>query len=94
MPTYADYQKQIAELKAAAERTRKDEISKACADIKAIMDEYGITLADLSSTQKTVRKASKPVEIKYRNNETGETWTGRGRAPRWLEGKKKEDFLV
>jgi DNA-binding protein H-NS len=49
------------------------------------------------------RKARKPlgkVAPKYRNPaNTGETWTGRGKQPRWLaaytaQGKKLEDFLI
>lgn len=48
-------------------------------------------------------KARKPlgkVAPKYRNPaNTGETWTGRGKQPRWLaaytaSGKKLEDFLI
>jgi DNA-binding protein H-NS len=34
------------------------------------------------------------VPAKYRSAETGETWTGRGRAPLWLAGKNKDDFLI
>jgi DNA-binding protein H-NS len=34
------------------------------------------------------------VPTKYRNEATGETWTGRGRAPKWLEGKNKDDYLI
>ena len=49
------------------------------------------------------RKAPKPlgkVAPKYQNPaNTGETWTGRGKQPRWLaaytaQGKKLEDFLI
>jgi DNA-binding protein H-NS len=32
--------------------------------------------------------------MKYRDTATGQSWTGRGRAPKWLEGKNKEDFLI
>ncbi len=44
-------------------------------------------------------KARKPVAVKYRNAETGETWTGRGKPPTWLKaqegaGRKREEFLV
>lgn len=42
-----------------------------------------------------------PVElpVKYRNPETGESWSGRGLRPRWVvlamdEGKALEDFAV
>lgn len=42
----------------------------------------------------------KPVAIRYRNPANpSETWTGRGKQPRWLaakvaEGAKVEDFLI
>lgn len=44
-------------------------------------------------------KARKPVAVKYRNLETNETWTGRGKPPTWLKaqeaaGRKREEFLV
>lgn len=48
---------------------------------------------------KTGRKLPK-VEPKYRNPANAEeTWTGRGKQPRWLaeltsQGKKVEDFLI
>lgn len=50
-------------------------------------------------TAKTGRKFGK-VEPKYRNPANkAETWTGRGKHPRWMaalmkKGKKPEDFLI
>ena len=46
-----------------------------------------------------VAKARKPVAAKYRNAATGESWSGRGRAPKWLaaelaKGRKREEFAV
>jgi DNA-binding protein H-NS len=43
--------------------------------------------------------AKKAVQIKYRHPDTGETWTGRGKSPRWIlaaeaEGRKRDEFLV
>ena len=43
--------------------------------------------------------AKKPVAPKFRNAKTGETWSGRGRTPRWLaaleaQGKSREDYRV
>jgi DNA-binding protein H-NS len=32
--------------------------------------------------------------MKYQDPVSGSQWTGRGRAPKWLEGKNKEDFLI
>jgi DNA-binding protein H-NS len=59
------------------------------------METYGLTVADLADVAKTkTSKARQPVAAQFRNPETGEQWTGRGRAPRWLEGKDKEKFCI
>lgn len=94
MSTYQEYTAKIAELQALAEAARKNEIAAAREQIAAIMREHGLTVADLGGSVKV--KAYKPraaVPVKYRN-EAGDTWTGRGRAPKWLEGKDKTQFLV
>ena len=44
-------------------------------------------------------KARKPVAIKYRNPESGETWTGRGQPSTWIKameaaGRKRDEFAV
>ena len=31
---------------------------------------------------------------KYRNPATGETWTGRGKAPKWIDGQEREQYLI
>jgi len=96
MTTYQEYQAKIAELQKAAENARKNEIAQAKEQIAGIMREYGLTLADLGPAVKAVKpvKPRAPVPMKYRDDKTGQTWTGRGRAPKWLEGRKKEDFLI
>lgn len=45
------------------------------------------------------RKTLGPAPAKYRNPATGQTWTGRGKAPRWLteaeaQGKSRDEFLI
>ena len=45
------------------------------------------------------RDSRSVVAPKYRNPESGETWSGRGRAPRWLTsaekaGRNRDDFRV
>lgn len=40
-----------------------------------------------------------PVPAKYRHPDSGQTWTGRGKAPRWVTeaeaaGRKREEFLI
>jgi DNA-binding protein H-NS len=48
---------------------------------------------------KVERRPYPKVLPKYRNPKGGETWTGRGKQPRWLtaqlkSGKKLNDFLI
>jgi len=44
-------------------------------------------------------KPARQVAPKYRHPDTGDTWTGRGKAPRWLaaaeaQGATRESFLI
>jgi len=96
MTTYQEYQAKIAELQNLAESARKTEINKAKEQILAIMREFNLTIADLGPAAKSGKpvKPRAPVPMKYRDPASGQSWTGRGRAPKWLEGKKKEDFLI
>ena len=90
MSTYAEIKAQIAELERKAKQARLLEIAAAKARIAEIMNAYGLTLADLGGGTKTKLKRQQ-VAAKYRNNETGETWTGRGRNPLWC-GKEQGRF--
>ncbi|WP_428827029.1 H-NS family nucleoid-associated regulatory protein [Azonexus sp. IMCC34842] len=93
MATYAEIQAQIVELQAQAEKARKEELTSAIAQVKALMDQHGITIEDLQGVTKKSRKTS-PIKAKYRDPVSGNEWTGRGRSPKWLEGKNKDDFAV
>lgn len=95
MTSYAEYVEQISKLQSLAEAARKDELSGAMQKIKDLMQQYGITVDDLSSgTRAKPAKVKGTVAAQFKNPETGETWTGRGRAPRWLVGKDKEQFRM
>ncbi|MRW88754.1 H-NS histone family protein [Duganella sp. FT80W] len=96
MTTYQEYKAKIAELENLAESARKNEIAEAKEKIATIMRDYGLGLADLGgvATKTKVSKPRAPVPTKYRDDATGQTWTGRGRAPKWLEGKNKDDYLI
>lgn len=93
MATYAEIQAQIAELQTQAEKARKEELTSAIAQVKALMAQYGITMEDLQGITKKTRKSS-PVKAQYRDPVSGNEWSGRGRTPKWLEGKNRDDFAV
>ena len=77
-----------------AEAARKNEIAGAKAQIAAIMKDYGLTVEDLGGAKAKPVKTRVAVPVKYRDDVTGETWTGRGRSPKWLEGKNKNQYLI
>jgi DNA-binding protein H-NS len=90
----AAIEKQIEE---AARRERSDAIAR----VKSLMAEHGLTLADLSarSVAKPARKAAAKVPAKYRDAESGNSWSGRGLRPNWLKaalaaGRKLDEFAI
>ncbi|MBO6854454.1 MAG: H-NS histone family protein [Marivivens sp.] len=52
---------------------------------EAAAAEHGFSLAELLGDGRKSRKSRGPVPAKYRNPENAaETWTGRGRKPKWV----------
>lgn len=101
MSKYKELLEQIESLKAQAEEERQREVATVVADIKEKMAKYGITPSDLGfSGGKASKSANKGVVApKYRDPATGKTWTGRGRAPRWIteaeeRGVSRDTFLI
>ena len=89
---------QRAALDAQISETTDRQRADAIAQVKTLMADFGLTTADLSSRTPKVAKVSK-VAVKYRNQATGETWSGRGLQPKWLKaainaGAKIEEFHV
>ena len=68
-------------------------------EIEAMAAKAGFSVGELFGGAKNGRKGA-PVAVKYRNaKDPSQTWTGRGRPPRWLaeatkKGAKRESFLV
>jgi DNA-binding protein H-NS len=90
----AALEKQIAD-------AQREQRSAAISQIKSLMAEYGLTLADIGSRAAAApaRKTTGKVAVKYRNTDTGETWSGRGLQPNWLKaaiasGRSLADFAV
>lgn len=98
MASYKQLTAQLEKLHKEVAVARDKEIAQAIADIKEKIAEYGITAEELGFTSKRTpgrKPASKTNSVpKYRNPKTGETWTGRGRAPGWLTGKNRDRFLI
>ena len=104
MPTFNELLARKAALDKHIETMQTTARSGAIAQIKALMADHGLSAADLeekASSKKTKSTPGKrsPVAAKYRNDATGQTWSGRGLKPRWMRaeieaGKKAEDFAI
>ena len=105
MATLKELLAQKAALDDQIEQAKNQDRTEAIAKIRALMDDYSLTLADLGARPAAkkpaaaVRKPLGKVAAKYRNASTGETWSGRGLQPNWLKaaiagGKSIEDFAV
>jgi DNA-binding protein H-NS len=97
MSQYADLKVQIAKLQAQAEEARRVEVGNVIAEIQRQIAEYGLTPQDLgfAAAARRGRPPKKaPLPPKYRDPKTGNTWSGRGKPPKWIAGKSRERFLI
>jgi len=94
MPSYKELIAQREQLdkqiKEAIALEKADGIAKA----KVIIEQYGLNALDLFSRKAGAKSAGGKVAPKYRNSSTGETWTGRGKAPKWIEGRDRSSYLI
>lgn len=95
MSTLAELIAQRDALTQQIEERQHVERTEAIVHIKSLMASFGITEADLTGGKRTVNvKATGKVAAKYRDAETGKEWSGRGLAPKWLQGKDKAKYLI
>jgi len=90
---------EIAQLRAQQEaldkqlaEARERETLLVLNEIVQKMGEYGITVSEL--TGRKVGVQANELEAKYRDPISGSTWSGRGRAPAWIAGKDRNEFLT
>ena len=94
MATYIELQNQIAELQRAAEEARAKEIQGAMDQIRKLMQDFSLSINDIvGKGKKSGGKGKAQGAVQFRDNE-GNTWSGRGRMPGWLQGKDKEQYRV
>ena len=75
----------------------KEKVAKVKAKVDAVLKAEGVTFGQVYG-KKRCGKTGK-VAPKYRNPAGSETWSGRGKRPRWFlaalkSGKKEKDLLI
>jgi DNA-binding protein H-NS len=104
MSTVAELMAQKAEIEKKIADAQREERVSAIAQVRSLMAQYGLTVADLASRSASAPRAAtgkavSKVAAKYRDAVTGNTWSGRGLKPNWLKaaldgGKTLADFAV
>jgi len=104
--TVGDLDKIIVAAERQREAKRESGKKELMEEFKSRAEALGLSLSDLAAggPPKAGRPPGKspPAQspaVKYRNPETGETWSGRGRAPKWLtlaeqQGRSREEFAA
>lgn len=98
-------EKEIQKLKEDARALTERHRGPALDSIVKAMTEYDISPDDVASAYRNATKASRrgsarqTIAPKYRHPSTGQTWSGRGRTPRWIveaeeQGRHRDDFLI
>jgi DNA-binding protein H-NS len=88
------------EIAAEMESRRKEERQKLVQEFRDKAKALGISLEDLMSGQKGKSRSASKVAAKYVNPaDASQTWTGRGKRPRWVNeyltgGKSLDDLKV
>ncbi|MFM1909183.1 MAG: hypothetical protein RL459_66 [Pseudomonadota bacterium] len=96
MTTLQELIAQKAAIEQKIAETRQREMTEAVTKVRAIVAEYGLTADDVfpNGKVKTKGKSTGKVAAKYRDPLSGKTWTGRGVAPKWIEGKDRSAFAI
>ena len=104
-------EKEIAKLQRQARTLQFKQRTPVISSIIRSMREYDITPEEITNAfnKKSIKTAApksisaaapkKRVPAKFRHPETGDTWSGRGKTPRWIsaaesQGQSRNDFLI
>lgn len=89
-----DYQNllaQKAELNKRIEEARRQESAAALAQIKEWIATFGFTAQQVFPWDGDKKPK---VVAKYYDPESGKSWTGRGKPPKWIEGKDRAQYEI
>lgn len=99
-----ELRKLSASLDKQLENARRESAAEAIKQIKMLMTQHGITAQDLGQLglgKQDAKHANAGVKVapKYKHPVTGETWTGRGIKPKWMQnaiaqGATMESFKI
>ena len=89
--TLKELEASLAALDAQITYARKAESAEALKKIHELVGQFGFTVQQLFPIGSSDKKKREP---KYRDAESGATWTGIGKPPSWIAGKNRDRFLI
>ena len=96
MSSYKELLKQRQALEQQIQEARKRELADAVGQVRNLIAEYGLTADDVfpAARGRTAGTTGAKVAPKYRDPATGQTWTGRGKPPKWIQNQDREKFVI
>jgi DNA-binding protein H-NS len=99
MHAFREFQAELEKLHQQSERSRRIERAAAVERIRALIADCAILPEELARAWEGTAHAPPAARAtattpKYRDPATGATWSGRGRAPKWLVGADRSRFEV
>ena len=103
--TYHELLEQRQALDAQIAEALRAESGEAISTVRKLISDYALTETDcgfsppwIDEETKVEKQPRKPVPVKY-VSQKGETWSGRGRAPKWLQdienaGGSREHYSI
>lgn len=95
--SYKELLKQREALELQISEARERELAAAVAQVRQLISEYSLTQQDIFPVGRSPRASvasGVKVAPKYRDPATGQTWTGRGKAPKWIQNEDREKFAI
>lgn len=87
----ARLESEISALMAAGRREAIEQVRALIRDHALTAEEIGVSAP---GGKGRIAPAQSKVAPKYRDPQTGATWSGRGVAPKWIAGKDRAQFLI
>ncbi len=96
MNSYKELLKQNDPLEQQIHEARSRELSDAVARVRSLVAEYEMTAEDVFPPARAARSTGSGAKVapKYRDPNTGQTWTGRVMAPKWIQNEDREKFAI
>ncbi len=91
MPSYQELLARKNELDKRIEEVRHTESKEALVTVKQLIETFGFTMQQVFPWKPEEKKK---VEAKYYDPESGASWSGRGKPPKWIEGKDRAEYEI